>query len=50
MRLIYTGAEAVSVPDAGLTVAPDTTVEIPDTIAASLLARPDWRKAPKKEA
>lgn len=51
MRLTYSGAEAVIVPDAGLVAAPGSTVDIPDAIAASLLQRPDWRKAPaKKEA
>lgn len=50
VRLTYSGAEPVIVPDAGLTVDPNDTVDIPDEIASSLLARPDWQKAAKPEA
>jgi len=49
MLLVYRGTEAVIVPDARLTVAPGAPTQIPDDIAASLLERPDWRKAPKQK-
>lgn len=54
VRLVYTGAYAVVIPDAaGVEVEPGATVPIPAELAASLLDRSDWslaeKKAPKKE-
>ncbi len=50
MMLVYKGAGAVLVPDAHITAEPGVPVEIHDAeIAASLLQRPDWRKAPAKK-
>lgn len=51
VKLVYVGRrDAVIVPDADLTAVRGETVVIPAELAASLLARDDWREAESKAA
>jgi len=50
MKLTYKGAAPVEVPDLRATFVAGDVTDIPDDIAAGLLASSDWKRSSAKES